>query len=59
MLRFIILFCAILLTIIFANYKYSTAIRIIAFHEAESKTNAIYAFILMFVIALLWTIILF
>lgn len=59
MLRFAILFCTILLTLIFVNYKYSTAIRILAFHEVESKTSALYAFILMFIIAFLWAVILF
>lgn len=57
MIDSIILFLAIFLTILLINYKYSTAIRIIAFHESETDLGAKFAFLLMLITAFLWTII--
>jgi hypothetical protein len=51
-----ILFIAIFSTIFFANYKFSKGIRIIAFQEEESVTEAVLSFLAMFVIIILWTV---
>jgi len=51
-----IFFIALLLSLYFVNDKYSKGVRVIAFSEGESKKGAIASFILMIVIAILWTI---
>lgn len=55
-IKFFVLLFAIFLTIYFLNYKFSQSIRILAFNEEEPKSEAIMAYILMYVIAILWAI---
>ena len=45
------LFVTILCTLFFANYKYSTGIRVIAYQEEEKPVAAIASFVLMIVTA--------
>lgn len=56
--KFLFLFVTILLTLFFVNYKFSTAIRILAYQEIESKKGAIFSFTLMIVLSILWAFIL-
>lgn len=46
----------ILCTLFFANYKYSTGIRVIAYQEEEKPVAAIASFVLMIAIAALWAL---
>ena len=52
--EFIYLFVTILCTLFFANYKYSTGVRVIAYQEEESVVEAIGSFVMMIAIAALW-----
>lgn len=51
-----LLFIAIASTVYFLNWKFSSAIRIIAFGENEPKGEAIASFILMWVVIISWTL---
>ena len=55
-MKFIVLFLAILSSVFFFNYKYSKGIRIMAFNEEESPKEATWAFVNMVVVAVLWSI---
>jgi hypothetical protein len=55
-MKYIVFFITLLLTLFFVNDKFSKAVRVIAFNEDESKSGAIISFILMFIIAIGWTI---
>lgn len=55
-MKSVIFFIALLLSIYFVNDKFSKGIRVIAFNEDETKKSAITSFILMIVIAIMWTI---
>jgi hypothetical protein len=56
MVKFIYLFVTILCTLYFANYKYSTGIRVIAYQEEEKPVAAIASFVMMIAIAALWAL---
>ena len=51
-----VFFIALTISIFFINDKFSKAVRVIAFNEDESKTGAILSFIMMFLVAFIWTI---
>lgn len=55
-MRALILFLAIASSVFFANYKFSQGVRIIAFSEEEKKSSAIFAFVMMVLIIVLWTV---
>ena len=55
-MKIFLFFLNLLLTLFFANDKFSTAVRVIAFKEDESKNGAIISFLLMFIIAIGWTV---
>ena len=55
-MKFIILFLAILSSVFFLNYKYSKGIRIIAFNEQETPKEAVWAFVNMVLVAILWSV---
>ena len=52
----LVLFISLLSTLYFCNMKFSQAIRILAYGEVEPKKEAIASFILMIVVAIMWTI---
>jgi len=54
MVKLIYLFVTILCTLFFANYKYSTGVRVIAYQEEEHPLEAIGSFVMMIVISALW-----
>jgi uncharacterized membrane protein YiaA len=56
MLKFIILFIAILTLFLFCNYKFRQAGRIIAYNEEEQPQEAIYAMICMLVSVISWSL---
>lgn len=56
MIKALVLFIAIAFTVFFINDKFSKAVRVIAFSEDETKSSAIYSFIMMMVIIIAWTI---
>lgn len=56
MWRFIFLLLTIYATAFLVNYKFSQAIRILAFNEQEPKGEAVMAFILLIVVSALWAI---
>jgi hypothetical protein len=56
MYKALFLFLSLLLTLYFCNMKFSQAIRILAYGEVEPKKEAIASFILMIIVAFLWTI---
>lgn len=55
-MKTIIFFIALFLSIYFVNDKFSHAVRVIAFNENESENGAIISFILMILVAILWTL---
>ena len=55
-MKTIILFLALLSSLYFVNYKYSTAIRIFAYNEEESEKNFAFSLICMCLMALFWTL---
>lgn len=56
MCRFVFLLLTIYSTVFLLNYKFSQAIRILAFNEQEPKGEAVMAFILLFVVSVLWSV---
>jgi hypothetical protein len=56
MLKAIITFLAVASTVFFVNDKFSKAVRVIAFSESESKNSAIYSFLMMCAVIILWTL---
>jgi hypothetical protein len=56
MIKFIISFIAVLTLFIFCNYKFSQAVRIIAYNEEEQPKEALYAAICMFISAFFWAL---
>lgn len=56
MLKFCIIFVAILTSVIFANYKFSKAVRIIAFSELEEPKEAKIAIVTMFIAIISWAL---
>ena len=56
MWKAIIVFLAVASTVFFINDKFSKAVRVIAFSESESKSSAIYSFIMMIAIIIFWTL---
>lgn len=51
-----LLFIAIASTVYFLNWKFSSAVRIIAFGENEPKIEALASFVLMWIVIISWTI---
>jgi len=56
MVKFIISFIAILTLFLFCNYKFSQAVRIIAYGEEEQPKEALMAFICMVVSSFFWAL---
>ena len=56
MVKIIVFFIALLLTVFFVNDKFSKSVRVIAFNEDETEKGAIISFILMVVVAIAWAI---
>ena len=54
--KFIYLFVTIFCTFFFFNYKYSKGIRIIAYHEEETPSEAVWSFVAMTVVTILWAL---
>lgn len=55
-MKIAILFLSILMSLYFVNYKFSKAIRIMAFNEEETEKAAFFSFCNMILVAILWTI---
>jgi hypothetical protein len=55
-MKSIVLFISILASLFFCNMKFSQAIRILAYGEVEPKKEAVASFVLMIMVAILWTI---
>ena len=56
MVKFIIVFFSLLTLFLFLNYKFSQAIRIIAYGEDEQPKEALWAFIVMIASVIGWSI---
>lgn len=52
---FITLLVCIGLTVFFVNYKWSQAVRILAFNEEEPKSEAVMAFVTMVLLTVAWS----
>lgn len=56
MIKTFVFFLCLLVTMYFCNMKFSQAIRILAYGEVEPKKEAVASFVLMIIVAFLWTI---
>lgn len=56
MIKFIISFIAVLTLFLFCNYKFSQAVRIIAYSEEEQPQEAFYAMICLLISAFFWAL---
>jgi hypothetical protein len=56
MLKIILLFIAIGFTVFSVNYKFSKAVRLIAYNEEETQAGAYADIFLMLGITILWTL---
>lgn len=56
MLKIILLFIAIGFTVFSVNYKFSKAVRVIAYNEEETRAGAYADIFLMLGITVLWTL---
>lgn len=56
MFKAVILLLAISSTVFFINYKFSEAVRVIAFKEDETKKSAILSFLTMIIVIISWTL---
>ena len=55
-MEFLTLLIAIASTVFFINYKFSNAVRVIAFKEDESENSAKVSFITMIIMIISWTL---
>lgn len=55
-MKFLILLIAIASTAFFINFKFSNAVRVLAFKEDENAKDAKISFITMIILIMAWTI---